>query len=125
MPEVLRRSLSATQFHVSPRGAALPGAVDLSETRAAIRTARKMWIDYVDEKGAATSRRICPVAMEYHTEATLICGWCELRNDYRHFRTDRIRAARLLNESFADRAATLLSGWVELTRAQLGTANAS
>jgi hypothetical protein len=34
-------------------------------------------------------------------------------------------AARLLNESFADRAATLLSGWVELTRAQLGTANAS
>jgi len=124
MPDVLRDSLSATQFHVSTRGAPAPGAVDLSETRAAIRTAQKMWIDYVDVNGAATSRKICPVAMEYHTEATLICGWCELRGDYRHFRTDRIRAAKLLDESFADRAAALLSGWVELTRAQLGAANA-
>ena len=116
MPDVLRDALGGTRFHVSKRGAPPSVAVDLSEARAAIRGARKMRIDYVDVNGAATRRKICPVAMEYHTEATLICGWCELRDDYRHFRTDRIRAAALLDESFAPRAGTLLAGWIELTR---------
>jgi len=54
--------------------------------------------------------------MEYHVEATLICAWCELRDDYRHFRTDRIRGARVLEVDFGARASTLLAGWVELTR---------
>jgi len=116
MPEVLRAQLLEAPFHVATRGAPSPSAVDLSETRAAIRNAHKMRIDYVDEKGAATSRTICPVAMEYHVEATLICAWCELRDDYRHFRTDRIRGARVLELDFAARASTLLAGWVELTR---------
>jgi predicted DNA-binding transcriptional regulator YafY len=116
MPEVLRAQMLAAPFHVATRGAPLPSAVDLSETRVAIRNAHKMWIDYVDEKGAATTRTICPIAMEYHVEATLICAWCELRDDYRHFRTDRIRIARVLDASFAARASTLLAGWVELTR---------
>jgi predicted DNA-binding transcriptional regulator YafY len=70
----------------------------------------------VDEKGVFTARTICPIAMEYHVEATLICAWCELRDDYRHFRTDRIRAARTLETNFTARASTLLAGWVELTR---------
>jgi predicted DNA-binding transcriptional regulator YafY len=116
MPDVLRTQLLEAPFHVATRGAPLPSAVDLSETRAAIRNASKMWIDYVDEKGTATTRTVCPIAMEYHVEATLICAWCELRDDYRHFRTDRIRAARVLEASFAMRANTLLAGWVELTR---------
>ena len=116
MPDVLRAQLLDAPFHVATRGAPLPSAVDLSETRAAIRHASKMWIDYVDEKGTATTRTICPVAMEYHVEATLICAWCELRDDYRHFRTDRIRAAHVLEASFAARANSLLAGWVELTR---------
>jgi len=116
MPEVLRAQLLEAPFHVATRGAPSPSAIDLSETRAAIRNAHKMWIDYVDEKGTATSRTICPVAMEYHVEATLICAWCELRDDYRHFRTDRIRGARVLQLDFAARASTLLAGWVELTR---------
>jgi predicted DNA-binding transcriptional regulator YafY len=116
MPETLRERLLAAPFHVASRGAPLPGAVDLSETRAAIRQARKMRIDYVDEKGAETSRTIWPVAVEYHVEATLICAWCELRNDYRHFRTDRIRGARVLEDGFAARASELLAGWLQLTR---------
>ena len=34
-------------------------------------------------------------------EATLICAWCELRNDVRHFRTDRVVSADVLDESFS------------------------
>jgi predicted DNA-binding transcriptional regulator YafY len=116
MPEMLRDHLAATPFHVSPRGAPPPEKVDLSAIRSAIRQSRKMRIDYVDAKGEGSSRTILPIALEYYVEATLICAWCELRDDYRHFRADRIRDASLLPDSFADRASTLLAGWVELTR---------
>ena len=39
--------------------------------------------------------------MEYYIEATLVCSWCELRKDYRHFRTDRIKSARVLEASLS------------------------
>ena len=116
MPEALRGHLASAPFHVSETGAPTPGAVDLSEVRAAIRTAHKMRIDYVDLKGATSTRTICPVAVEYHVQATLICGWCELRGDYRHFRADRIAGADVLAEGFAAVAGQLMAGWLTLTR---------
>lgn len=117
MPETLRNHLAGAPFHVSARGAPAPEAVDLSMVRSAIRAAQKMRISYVDAKGEPTHRTICPVAVEYHVEATLICAWCELRNDFRHFRADRVQSASLLKDSFTDRSGTLLAGWVALTRA--------
>ncbi len=116
MPDALRERLASAPFHVSARGAPPPGAVDLSETRAAIRSARKMRIDYVDLKGATSTRTICPVAVEYHVQATLICAWCELRNDYRHFRTDRIVGAQVLGDGFETEVGQLMAGWIALTR---------
>jgi predicted DNA-binding transcriptional regulator YafY len=116
MPEALRDHLASAPFHVSETGAPTPGAVDLSEVRAAIRTAHKMRIDYVDLKGATSTRTICPVAVEYHVQATLICGWCELRSGYRHFRADRIAGADVLAEGFAAVAGQLMAGWLTLTR---------
>ncbi len=115
MPDALRQRLAAP-FHVSLRGAPPPSCVDLSEIRAAIREARKISIEYVDGNGAPSQRTIRPVAMEYYVDATLICAWCELRDDYRHFRADRIRSAQLLTDGFRTQAATLLAGWVQLTR---------
>jgi hypothetical protein len=36
----------------------------------------------------------------YYVQATLVCAWCELRNDIRHFRTDPIVATAVLDEPF-------------------------
>jgi predicted DNA-binding transcriptional regulator YafY len=116
MPDALRAHLDGVPFHVSARGAPAPKAVDLARFRAAIRDTRKMRIDYVDTKGAPTRRVICPIAVEYYVEATLICAWCELRGDYRHFRADRVRSATLLNDGFGADAKRLMSGWMALTR---------
>ncbi|MCW3476652.1 helix-turn-helix transcriptional regulator [Limobrevibacterium gyesilva] len=116
VPEGMRGHLVAAPFHVSHRGAPAPGIVDLSEIRSAIRDARKLRIAYVDANNANTSRTVRPIAVEYYVDATLICAWCELRNDYRHFRIDRIGAVRVLAESFADEAQRLMAGWLALTR---------
>ena len=50
--------------------------------------------------GRRTERVIQPFAVAYYVEATLVGAWCELRNDIRHFRTDRIVAAAVLDEPF-------------------------
>jgi len=116
LPDPLRLQLDAAPFHVSEGGAREPQAITLAELRVAIREARKLRISYRDAGGIISDRVIRPVALEYYVEVTLICGWCELRNDYRHFRADRIETAKLLGEYFAPEKASLLAGWLALTR---------
>ena len=116
VPEPLRGALEAPPFHVSEGDAREPGAISLAELRVAIREANKLRIRYRDSDGAASERVIRPVAIEYYVEATLVCAWCELRNDYRHFRADRIEAADILPERFAADRKRLLDGWLALAR---------
>ena len=116
LPEPLRGALDAPPFHVSEGDAREPSAISLAELRVAIREANKLRIRYRDSDGAASERVIRPVAIEYYVQATLVCGWCELRNDYRHFRADRIEAAEILPDTFAAERKRLLAGWLALTR---------
>jgi predicted DNA-binding transcriptional regulator YafY len=102
VPDLLRDTLTSAAVYVSKSGAPVPAQRDLpSAVRQAIREARKMRIAYQDGDGNETLRVIQPFAVEYYVEATLVCAWCELRNDIRHFRTDRIVAAETLDENFA------------------------
>ncbi|HXO02299.1 MAG TPA: YafY family protein [Stellaceae bacterium] len=102
VPDPLREYLNATPVYVSKSGAPVPTRRDLPTTiRHAIRDNRKMRIAYRDENGRQTLRVVQPFAVAYYVEATLICAWCELRNDIRHFRTDRVVSADVLDESFA------------------------
>jgi predicted DNA-binding transcriptional regulator YafY len=102
VPDPLREYLSTTPVYVSKSGAPVPALRDLPTTiRHAIRDGRKMRIAYQDENGRATLRVIQPFAVAYYVGATLVCAWCELRNDIRHFRTDRVVSADVLDEGFA------------------------
>jgi predicted DNA-binding transcriptional regulator YafY len=81
--------------------------------RGAIRDERKLRIDYVDQHGQQSSRTIWPFAVAYYIEATLINAWCELRDDYRHFRADRVQALTVLDEGFPVPGRTLMARWLE------------
>lgn len=102
VPDPLRDYLAAAPVYVSKSGAPVPERRDLPTTiRHAIRGGRKMRIAYQDEDGRETRRVIQPFAVAYYVEATLVCAWCELRNDIRHFRTDRVVSAEVLDEGFS------------------------
>ena len=112
VPDPLRDHLNAAPVYVSKSGAPVPEQRDLPATiRRAIRDTRKMRIAYEDGSGTHTGRVIQPFAVAYYVEATLVCAWCELRNDIRHFRTDRIASAEVLSESFKIPEA-VIAGWV-------------
>src|SRR5215813_9484551 len=84
LPDSLREHLSELPFFVSHHGAPPPPVADLAAIRAAIRDERTIW----------------PFAIAYFAEATLVNAWCELRDDFRHFRADRILGCEMLDESF-------------------------
>lgn len=118
LPEPLRASLHAAPFLVSEGDVREPSALSLAALRMAVREANKLRITYRDASGVASERVIRPVAIEYYVEVTLVCAWCELRDDYRHFRTDRIEAAQVLAESFAAERKRLLAGWEALVQGE-------
>ncbi len=112
LPEALRAFLAAPPVYVSGQGAGPPPVADLSQIRAAIRQERKLHIAYCDEQGRQTRRTVWPVVMAYGIEATLIGAWCELRQDFRHFRTDRIQAIDVLDQPFPVPGRILMTWWL-------------
>jgi predicted DNA-binding transcriptional regulator YafY len=79
---------------------------DVALVRRAIRGQTKMAIDYADKTGNVTRRVIWPFLLAYWDQVRLIGAWCELRQDFRHFRTDRVRRAETLGR-FPERITTL------------------
>ena len=118
VPDLLREYLSATPVYVSKSGAPVPAQRDLPTViRHAIRDSRKMRFLYEDESGRRTRRVIQPFAVAYYVEATLVCAWCELRNAIRHFRTDRVLSAEVLDEAFTI-PETVIAEWLAERRDQ-------
>lgn len=90
---------------------------DLSRIREASWKERAIEIDYADKDGAATTRRIWPLAIVWMEQAFVVLAWCCLRQDFRMFRPDRIGAVRPAEESFRPRRAALLRDYVARLRA--------
>ena len=60
-----------------------------------------------------TERTIWPIAVGYYESARLIAGWCELREGFRNFRTDRVVEAAFLEDRYPGRRAVLMQRWRE------------
>ena len=114
LPDALRAQLAVGADLRLRSGAPVPEQVDLATVRQAIRDERKLHIAYGDEKGARTERTIWPIAVAYYVQATLIGAWCELRQDYRHFRADRIAALTVLQDRYPSDNGRLMAEWLVL-----------
>ena len=78
-----------------------PLTFDLGRFRAAIRARQKLRFRYQDEKGAETRRKVRPLTLWLYPPSWLAGSWCELREDFRFFRLDRMTDVEFLGESFA------------------------
>jgi predicted DNA-binding transcriptional regulator YafY len=120
-----RGAIRDAPFYVWTPGAPVSPAVQLSEVRAAIRAGRKLCLDYRNGDGRESRRIIWPLAIAYYAESTVIGAWCELREDYRHFRTDRVRDLAVLEQGYPKDRPSLLSGWWALQGAAAASASAT
>src|SRR5215468_2598507 len=116
LPDSLRGHLADAPVYVSKGAAATPQGIDVAQVRHAIRDRHKLRVAYVDEKQRRTRRTIWPLAMAYYVDVTLIGAWCELRQDLRNFRVERIAASRVLAARFQDPQGRLLAQWLALPK---------
>jgi predicted DNA-binding transcriptional regulator YafY len=120
VPEDLRPMVLNTVSLTVPTMEMETDAIDMQQLRSWIRRRGKIRIDYRDEKGAASARTIWPIAVAYFHTARLIVAWCEIREDFRHFRTDRISTTEFLEDTYPTRTDILRKQWWDQHKARNG-----
>jgi len=102
LPEPLRRVLLETAlFAPSPHYAAARSA-GLGPLRHAVSERRKLRFAYTRRDGTSTDRVVRPLGLYFWGMSWSLAAWCELRDDFRNFRIDRIHDPVVLEESFED-----------------------
>ncbi|WP_421759762.1 helix-turn-helix transcriptional regulator [Devosia sp.] len=110
LPAELRDQVEGSPLIVG-QGEIIPAAVDMGAIRLAIRTEHKLSISYRDASGGATDRLIWPFAIGFFDRVRIIAAWCELRQDYRTFRLDRIVGMESLADRYPRRRGAMLKEW--------------
>jgi predicted DNA-binding transcriptional regulator YafY len=113
LPPTLRRALTETPLVI---GHKTRSNIDtrLSKTiHDAMRREQKLRIRYVDKNGDETDRVIWPIALGFFDDGAVIAAWCELRNSFRHFRIDRIRAWSLSRDRYPGTHRLLYERWLD------------
>jgi predicted DNA-binding transcriptional regulator YafY len=113
LPDERRDEVTGAGLLSGRRPLLAPDGVDLAVLRRAIRAERKLWIHYRDEAGRLTERRVWPIALTFFERVRLLAAWCELRQDFRHFRTDRIARLGETAEPLPRRRRALMKEWRE------------
>lgn len=114
LPADLKHHLENSGLIVVPTACGIERAViDEAVVRRAIREERKLTIAYADVAGNASERTIWPIVLGYFDRQRVIAGWCELRQDFRHFRTDRIKTLISTGERYPRRRPQLHREWRE------------
>lgn len=88
----------------------------LPALRRAIRQRRYVSLGYVDDRGAMSTRAVRPLGLERWVAAWAMISWCEMREDFRTFRLDRISTLQVQPDSFAATPGRELTDFVALYR---------
>jgi predicted DNA-binding transcriptional regulator YafY len=112
VPERLRPFIAEPTIGAPPSlVAAAHDGLDIARARLWIRNGRKIRIRYRNQAMQDSQRTIWPVIIGYAETVRLLAAWCELRQEFRHFRTDRIIAAEFLDEKHGCRLSDLRLRW--------------
>lgn len=108
LPDTARSRAERTQIHAFQ----MPELDDDTRARidrleAAANTRTRMEIGYADEAGAETGRVIRPLGLWFWGKVWTVIAWCELRDDFRMFRVDRIGGMTELDRFRAEREKSL------------------
>ena len=109
---VERAPLFALGFFIDPK----PGE-RLDALRRAIAEQLFVDLDYKDVGDRVTQRRTRPLGLYFWGDAWSLAAWCELRQDFRNFRLDRIASLELTQTRFPDEAGRRLADFLRKMQA--------
>lgn len=111
LPADLRESVDASTMTVPDMSSVEPNTVDLPTLRRAIRDEHKVSIRYRDNDARESTRTIWPLLIAFFDRVLVVAAWCELREDYRAFRVDRMTALEPLGVRYPRKRALLVEEW--------------
>lgn len=114
LPNDLCNVLDATALLVGPGASVTAGDEEILQIRRAIRAERKLEVSYCNLNSVESTRTIWPFALGYFDHVRVLVAWCELRQEFRHFRTDRISSLKITEQRYPRRRQVLLKEWREI-----------
>ena len=122
----LRARLPASQAHrlehavlTAHRYTPLPTpGIDVSQLRRATWDEQTIRFAYTDAEARQTAREVDPLSIVYMQASHCLLAWCHLRQDFRAFRLDRMRALELTGASFRPRRVAMLRRYLAEISAQ-------
>jgi len=90
IPEHLRRYMAETALRAPPEHLAEPVTLDIAQLRGSIRQCQIIHFIYEDEQKNQTERDVRPLGLAFYGPVWVLAAWCELRQDFRSFRVDRM-----------------------------------
>ncbi|EMI52696.1 helix-turn-helix transcriptional regulator [Rhodopirellula sallentina] len=100
LPDSLGDNIRQTTAYSYPSPGKPALQIDFTSLRRAIRTRHVVEFCYIDRPGSETTRRVRPLSLIFLAPNWLVAAWCELRQDFRHFRLDRMQDMKVLDQGF-------------------------
>ncbi|MCW6512480.1 helix-turn-helix transcriptional regulator [Lichenifustis flavocetrariae] len=111
VPTHLRPFIAEPSTSTEPPLTPIREVVATASLRDAIRRRLKLRLLYCAEHGDRSERTVWPIVLGYSDTRRILIAWCEQRQAFRHFRTDRMEAAELLEEPIGEPRGQLLRRW--------------
>lgn len=93
LPDSSRSRVAGTSIYAPELALGEAVRTLIDDIERAIEARDVLALDYRDESGAATTRAVHPLGLWYWGKVWTLIAWCELREDFRMFRLDRMDAA--------------------------------
>jgi len=122
LPPAARVSAEALALYAPALGLGDALRARLQTLREAVQARQKLRLHYRDVSGDASERTVRPLGCFYWGKVWTLSTWCELRNDFRGFRIDRMDAVDVLPERFRDEAGKTLADMLRQVQARTAEA---
>ncbi len=109
LPADARAAAESLALFAPDAGLAEPVRAVLEAARTAVVHRRKLSLCYADEQGRESRRTVRPLGTFFWGAVWTLAAWCELREDFRSFRLDRVRELQPLEAGFRDEAGRTLA----------------
>ncbi|MEO0357236.1 MAG: YafY family protein [Pseudomonadota bacterium] len=98
LPNPEHRTLADAPFYSVANEA--PCSSDIAHLRKAVRNHQIVDISYTNGQGSMSKRSLRPILMWHMSNTWMVSGWCELRQDFRTFRMDRMASLVVTERRF-------------------------
>lgn len=118
LPERMRMQFEHSILHAQRFYKRPEVIIDIAKLRQACWDESEISISYVDAKDDSTQRDLKPLSIVFMDQSLMLLAWCNLREDFRSFRIDRIKRLDVTQISFRPNRVALLRRYWEIIKEQ-------